>query len=630
MKRGMIAAVAIAVSLTGCFKVEKIEPEPESGRLVKCTFTTGVSGESKTTLTSDGIETRITDLMIAVYRGGKLFSHQYWSSAPGSIELLLQEKVAFVIYAWANMGDFSADLPLNESGMADLSYTVPSFESVNQKGFPMSKVFRFKPGLSATDTILLERLFAKVTVNLECKWPGGQIVGARLGNLNRKLKPFKDSAITDPSNDVFEGTPESDTAAGGTSATLVLYVPENRQGTIDEIASPEDKSHDKTADVNAIKERLTYLEVEVSGNSLYQGSITYRNYLGENATDSFDVVRNTSYIWNIEYYENSLSKDEWKYENELTDTRYLSSSTNIYVTPGQVVSLGDYLDSNMDLSTLRWAPVSTAGLGAVILSPLNLNNLSKPSFIIRPNAAAGASFMVTVDPQNNAVDQLHKNITVNVRTALNLNMTLLGREEAYPYLSARFQSTSTLSSAKAVSLVGSLDLDISPSTSTIAGLQSWDYGSDPEGYYLLLTVVPTLPGSYDGIATTSTEMERISFVTGTPQICFSKDIIQLDIRGYDSPVTVSLCDNEGNTLPDGLYYPECTVDFSIEDKYKDHIYIGKNSDGGSGYKTTINNYSVIFRGNTAMAGKVIPATATYTYPNGYSVSNTIAIAIGVF
>lgn len=627
MKRGLIAALAIAASLTGCLKEEKIEPE--SGRVVKCTFTTGISQGSKSILSTDGIENRITDLMIAVYRGRKLFYHHYWSSAPETVELLLQEGIAFQIYAMANMGDYSSSLPSDEDGMEYLPYIIPSYESIDIKGFPMSRTFRYRPGKSVNNTILLERLFARVTVNMDCKWPGGRIVSAKLGNINSNLKPFGSSAIAVPSEDVYSGTPECDTTEG-TGVSVVLYVPENLQGTIEGISSPEDKTHDSNPDVNAIKDRLTYLEVEMVGDELYQGSIIYRNYLGNNATDSFDIERNTSYIWNIEYYENNLSKDEWKYENDLTDTRYLSSSTNIYVTPGQMVSLGDYLDSNMDLSSLRWAPVSTAGLGAIIQSPLNLNNLSLPSFIIRPNAAAGASFMVTVAPQNNAVDQLHKNITVNVRTALNLNMTLLGREEAYPYLSARFRSTSTLSSAKAVSLVGSLDLDISPSASTIAGLQSWDYGSDQEGYYLLLTVVPTLPGSYNGIATTSTEMERISFVTGSPQICFSKDIIQLDIRGYDSPVTVSLCDSDGNTLPDGFYYPQCTVDFSIEDNYKDHIYIGKDSDGGSGYQTTVNNYSVIFRGDTAMAGKVIPATATYTYPNGYSVSKKIDIAIGVF
>ena len=102
MKIVLIAALAIAASLTGCLKEEKIEPE--SGRVVKCTFTTGISQGSKSILSTDGIENRITDLMIAVYRGRKLFYHHYWSSAPETVELLLQEGIAFQIYAMANMG----------------------------------------------------------------------------------------------------------------------------------------------------------------------------------------------------------------------------------------------------------------------------------------------------------------------------------------------------------------------------------------------------------------------------------------------------------------------------------------------------------------------------------------------
>ena len=634
MKRGMIAALAIAASLTGCVKEEKAQPAPESGRMVKCTFTTGVSGESKTTLTADRIETRITDLMIAVYRSGKLFSHQYWSSSPGSIELLLQEKVAFHIYAWANMGDFSATLPQDNSNMADLSYTIPSYESVNQKGFPMSKVFRFRPGVSTTDTILLERLFAKVTVNLECKWPGGHIVGARLGNLNRKLKPFEDSAISDPANDVFEGTPESDTA-GGTSATLVLYVPENRQGTIDGITSPEDKSQDKTAGVDAIKDRLTYLEVEVAGNELYQGSMTYRNYLGENATDSFDIVRNTSYIWNIEYYENNLSKDEWKYENDLTDTRYLSTSANIYVTPGQVVCLGDYVDSNMDSSTLRWAPVSTAGLGAIIISPLNMNNLSLPSFIIRPNAVAGASFSVNVAPKNNVKELLSRTIKVNVRKPLNLGLEVVSGE-AFPYHLVRFKSASGLSAQTAMELCNSLNLEVS-SSNTISGLQSCDYGYDSDGYYITLALVPTMPGDYTCIATTDTGIESASFSVSTPQIETSADEIHLDMRGYDSPLSLRLCSADGDSITDGYYHNESSMTLSLEDPFGTDIYMGLNSNGGSGHLTTEQNYSVMLKGFSGLegldplcctfTGLTLPATATYTYPNGYSVSKTIDVTI---
>lgn len=626
MKRGLITLLAIAAALTGCQRQETALPEAEEGtRLVKCRFTPGVSGDTRSILTSEGVENRITDLMLAVYREGVLFYHRYWESAPESLELLLQEGVNFSFYAWANMGDYTGSLPLAESGMEDITYVVQSYESVNLSGFPMAHHFTFKPGVSKNGTILLERLFAKVTVNLECMWPGGEIVSARLGNINGRLRPFGSSAITIPSQDVYSGTQEGETIADQ-CASFVLYVPENLKGSVEGISSPEEKTQDYSYAVEQMKDCLTYLEVEVSGNSLYQGIIKYRNYLGNNATDNFDIQRNTSYIWNIEYYEDNLYRDEWKYENDLTDTRYLSTGTHIYVVPGQMVSLGDYLDSNMNPYTLHWEPVLQYNLGTIIQGIMNQSNLSLPSFVVRPGAPAGSGFRAVIKPQSNYVEGLRREIAVNVRTPLRLEMNLVGEAGAYPYQTARFKSASVLTSDKAVALSDNLNLEITPEN-LLEGFRGWDYGNDTDGYYLLFYTVPTVPGDYHCTVVNSTEIDWMDFTVHEPQICFSRERIYLETAGYDSPVTLTLCDIEGEVLQDGIYYSECTMEFNVEPSYRPYVHIGLTSDGGYGYSTTLQNYSVIFNGPKNMAGTVIPATARYTFPNGYSVSNTISIQI---
>lgn len=622
----MIILLALSAALTGCHRQEMVQPDTEEDlHLVKCRFTTGVRDETKSILTSEGVETRITDLMIAVYRDGELFSRRYWESAPESLELLLQERVNFTIYAWANMGDYTCALPYDEQGMEELEYTIPSYESVNTKGFPMASYISFTPGVSRQSSIILERLFAKVSVNLDCMWPGGKIVSARVGNLNRKLRPFGASAIAVPSQDLYSGTQECE-IIGRHSASIVLFVPENLQGCVAGIYSPDDKTQDHTPQLEQIKDRLTYLEVEVSGDGLYQGSITYRNYLGDNATDSFDIRRNTSYTWNIEYYEDNLSRDEWKYENDLTDTRYLSTETHIYVIPGQMVSLGDYLDSNMNPQTLRWEPVLQSNLGTIIQGMMNHSNLSLPSFIVKPLAPAGSAFWAVITPQNNSVEGLRRELAVNVRIPLRLEMNLVGETGAYPYQTARFKSASVLTSDKAVSLSDNLNLEITPEV-LLEGFRGWDYGNDTDGYYLLFHTVPTMPGNYHCTVVNSTEIDWIDLTVHEPQICFSREKIYLDTRGYDSPVTLTLCDMDGEVLQDGIYYSECTMEFNVEPAYRPYVHIGLTSDGGYGYSTTLKNYSIIFNGPKNMAGTVIPATARYTFPNGYSVSNTISIQI---
>ena len=64
----MIAALALAAALAACAREEKPEAEA-AGKMVKCTFSTCVMESTKSTLNSEGMDSRITDLMVAVYRG---------------------------------------------------------------------------------------------------------------------------------------------------------------------------------------------------------------------------------------------------------------------------------------------------------------------------------------------------------------------------------------------------------------------------------------------------------------------------------------------------------------------------------------------------------------------------------
>lgn len=618
----MMTGLAAVLMTAACSKEEK-EATVQGSRQVTCTFKAGIKGVTKSTINATNVEDKLTNLMIAVYRDGSLFSWEYLDDAPETISLLLQQNFWFHIYTWANMGDLSGSLPYEEEEVASLPYRITSYSGINEDGFPMAMSFSFKPGTSTLDTILLERLFAKVTVNLNCLWPGGQLIAARLCNVNGKLLPFGHSAIQRAA-DVYDGGTEMETLYGS-SASFVLYVPENLQGEYDSIEQSEDKTQDNNI-LSSVSSRLTYLEVDVEGSGLYQGTITYRNYLGNNATSSFDIERNTSYTWSIDYYENNLSKDDWKHSNDLTDTRYITSGDYIYVTPGQIVTLGDYLDSNLDLSVMKWTAVPSAQSQGVIKNALATNDLSVPNLIINPYCNGGRSASVRIEPQNNSTDGLRKTIELRVREPLNLNMTPLG-VGAFPYRSLRFRSASTLTSEQAVTLCGSLNLELSNSN-TLSGFQSWDYGYDSGGYYITLNLVPTMPGDYDCTATTSTGMERFSFTVTDPDIRIDPYEFHLNPRGYANNLSVFLTDSNGNMLQDGIYSGESSLELRTMQPYTSQdIYIGYTSDGGYGYQSTCHNYALWVNIPWALAGRTVPMKAIYTYPNGHSVNKTIDIYI---
>ena len=76
------------------------------------------------------------------------------------------------------------------------------------------------------------------------------------------------------------------------------------------------------AEVNTMRGRLTYLETSVSTTGTWTGTVTYRSYLGRNATSDFDIEGNARYIWSVIFREDELQESTWKRETDLSFTTY--------------------------------------------------------------------------------------------------------------------------------------------------------------------------------------------------------------------------------------------------------------------------------------------------------------------
>ena len=303
-----------AVLLAAC---SRPAPLPEREATFRTEETDFLDVPTRSLLTAADIETKRTTITLAAYAGGTLAACGHFTTHLGAMTLTLDPNKTHTIYALVNMGDLTASIPLSESDLSTITYRIPSYTegagSVAVRGIPMAGKLTW-PGHGTA--IPVERLLAKVTAHLSCEWEGAAIRSVRVCNLNRMLRPFGDGVREEDwdQQEFQQGT-------GTTSGTFVFYVPENRQGTIDGIQSSRDKSPDRNDEVSARSGRLTYLETVVDGTGRYEGSITYRSYLGGNATTDFDIRRNAHYRWTIRFLPDGLQDDDWKHDNDLTDTQ---------------------------------------------------------------------------------------------------------------------------------------------------------------------------------------------------------------------------------------------------------------------------------------------------------------------
>lgn len=321
----LVAAGTAACLMAGCQKAEEDVAVPERpeplGEL--CAFTIEeedpdvVDPATKSLLTDASIESKQTCVSIGIYADGNLVDTKYFGTT-STLSFTLEYEKAYTAYALVNMGDMTSSFPSTADGLSSMVYNIPAYtgtsESINTRGIPMSGSLSFTVG-DGQSVIPVKRLLAKVTANLSCDWAGAKIKSAKVYNMNKVLKPFGTSAASGAGD--MLGFQELQSASGEGSTTLfaTFYVPENMQGTITGISSSDNKASDKNATVSANAAKLTYLEVEVQSTGMYEGTVKYRSYLGNNSTSNFDLQRNYRYAWTIHYASSKVDdySSDWKH-----------------------------------------------------------------------------------------------------------------------------------------------------------------------------------------------------------------------------------------------------------------------------------------------------------------------------
>ena len=316
MKSSPLAALAaLSVLLFSCTAI-LVEPEEDpstASETAMMRIRISKSGNVKSSISPD--ENIIENLCVMAYsqEDGRLAYMQTGRSAE-EIEMEMRSGV-YNIYVTANMGAF--DAPTQEKDIQNASYSIESLSDIAGR-LPMcwKGKTEIKAGTNTTVYASLSRLVSKVGFSIETGILDGlKITSVKVCQGAGKLRPFMEGGSRILSADeAIDGDRASneDIRLLAEGKEMYFYVTENCQG---ELLPDNDDPWSKVPEsIGDISDLCTYIEMEGEWEegADYEGSVTYRFYLGEDASKNFDIRRNSIQSLTLYLKEESFDKISWK------------------------------------------------------------------------------------------------------------------------------------------------------------------------------------------------------------------------------------------------------------------------------------------------------------------------------
>ena len=352
-KRKMrISAVlpAFLTVLTSCTAAHLEYPETESHPPVQSTLDIRIlhNNTSKSSISPD--EDLIKDICIMAYRqdDGRLAAVHYGEDAE-NIEMEMSSGV-YNLYMTANMGRF--DAPADEGDIGQAYHKLSSLSEMKD-ALPMcwKGSAELKTGERTIVNAGMSRLTAKIEFNIESGVLDGlEIISVRTCQGAGMIRPFMDGGSRIISEDeAVEGdyAAEEDLARLRMGEGICFFVTENCQGNL--LPDNEDPWNKVPGNIGDKAGLCTYLEMKGRWNddADYEGTVTYRFYLGEDAESNFDIKRNSLHNLTLYLKEESLDKISWKIDTSDMEPAYWEAyasleenfhdEVNLYVTENIVV-----------------------------------------------------------------------------------------------------------------------------------------------------------------------------------------------------------------------------------------------------------------------------------------------------
>ena len=259
-------------------------------------------------------------------------------------------------YVTANMGDLSSlAITGGTATPANIVYHLPLDVNLSTVGMPMaaqSSVVTVSAA-EASIPVSLEPLLARLDITINKNGITGSVPAEVLASgelkvmrANRRMRPFGVSCAVEPT-DIFNVVIDRESFSTSSSydmahSNVILYVPENGMGNL---LLPGSTQWDKGNTGAPGKYYATYLEYSCSKNGAsdgVDGDLTYRFFLGEDATHNFSVHRNATYECTLDLTWNGLFfEGDWRIDNsDLTDGRRLTISETPHTTSTTFTDMG--------------------------------------------------------------------------------------------------------------------------------------------------------------------------------------------------------------------------------------------------------------------------------------------------
>lgn len=291
----------------------------EQGRNVLIRF--DFAQATRSSAFSDSETSSISSIQLLAYRDGQFAASAFTDGAaaaePG---IYVPAGYSYNFYLLANAAELdSSVIPADERALQGLRVQLPQSGAL----MPMSASVRgvqVKGGAPQRVAVSLVRMMARVRLKLDASaLPGLRISSVQLRQAAADYTPWAQRSAATSAFD-FDSASASDLALLNSGESADFYVLENCRGTL----LPGNTDHwAKIPQAIGSDPLCTYIEVGAvfEGNAKYSGEVTYRLYLGQDATTNFDILRNQDMLITMRLSEDGLQKGiDWKVDVSGLDT----------------------------------------------------------------------------------------------------------------------------------------------------------------------------------------------------------------------------------------------------------------------------------------------------------------------
>lgn len=288
-------------------------------------------------------DTDIKDIELVVTDESGNVKKVLYSTSTSSLSFIGTVGHTYNVWAAANIGG-----KINVSALSDFTSGKRSvkYSEIASRGIPMYSVDGSgQPGPATVTvekggshlTVYLERMMAKVSFRVDKSKldnPSSFTVkGVKIYNAINSYSPFTSDVKQAHSGSVdhsFDKASSSDISALNGGSAIDLYAFENMQGTL--LPGNSDPWKKVPSQIIGSADYCTYLEMDcsyASGGKTFN-KVSYRMYLGDDATTNFDVKRNTRYAVTLIPTEAEIDghSGSWKVEtSDWDDERSLEFSS---------------------------------------------------------------------------------------------------------------------------------------------------------------------------------------------------------------------------------------------------------------------------------------------------------------